>query len=95
MENREIAQEFEILGHKVTFRPEVQGTPVEASKVVALVRKELDDLAMKYPQLSQEQLALLACLKVAADKISLENGLKLEVQALKFSALDALELLKQ
>ncbi len=86
--------EFEILGCSVKFKSDTgaSGLPdgVEARAVVALVEDEIKALKSKAPDLDDGKVAILAALKIAADKLELELEYRDNIDRLQNSATKAL-----
>jgi cell division protein ZapA len=75
-------QEFSVLGCKVKYRPEQNDSHI-ARLVIEQVQEEVRQLQMKRPGLRDTDVAVLVALKMATEKLQLEdeykqNTLKLE-----------------
>lgn len=74
--------EFSVLGCKVKYRPEQNDSHI-AKAVIDLVLAEIQQLKINRPQLRDTDVAVLVALKIATEKLQLEeeykgNILKLE-----------------
>ena len=88
------AKEFEILGNKVKLTQSAD-EKVDPEYAVKLVRQEALNIKESAPNLSNERLFLLAALKLAADKLTLEEDIRKDVGQLQASAIDALHLIEE
>lgn len=83
-------QEFNVLGCKVKYKPE-QNDSHNAKAVIDLVMAEIQDLKSKRPMLRDTDVAVLVALKMATDKLQLENEYKENILRLEESLETALE----
>jgi cell division protein ZapA len=88
-------QEFEVLGFKVKLKPKVDGSSGNAQTVVDLVQTEALKIREAAPNLDSGQVALLVALKIAEDKIQIENEYKGNIDKLYSTACDALRLVDE
>jgi len=79
MSNKDEFKEFEILGHKVRFRPDNSGL-ITADRVVNLLKEELKDIDQKMDFSKSSVRAsdkfLLVALKLANDRLFMEDEVK-------------------
>lgn len=87
--------EFDVLGYRVKLRPDADGSNDSADKVVELVRKEALKIKESAPGLDKGQVAILVALKLASEKISLEEDFKENLEQLQLSARDALQYIEE
>ena len=87
-------KEFEILGNKVKLSQNAE-QKVDPEYVVALVRDEVLHIKEANSTLSNERAFMLAALKLAADKLTLEEDFKKDINQLQSSAADALHLIEE
>lgn len=83
-------QEFNVLGCKVTVKPE-QNDSHNAKAVIDLVLREIEELRLKRPKLRDTDVAVLVALKLATDKLQLENEYKENILKLEESLETALQ----
>lgn len=82
--------EFSVLGCKVKYRPEQNDSHI-AKAVIDLVLSEVQDLKMKRPMLKDTDVAVLVALKMATEKMQLEDEYKTNILKLESSLESALE----
>ena len=82
--------EFSVLGCKVKYRPEQNDSHI-AKAVIDLVLSEVQDLKMKRPMLKDTDVAVLVALKIATEKMQLEDEYKTNILKLESSLESALE----
>jgi cell division protein ZapA (FtsZ GTPase activity inhibitor) len=85
-------QEFDVLGCKVTCKPERHDSH-NAKAVIDLVLREIEDLRLKRPKLRDTDVAVLVALKLATEKLQLEDEYKANILKLEESLETALETL--
>jgi cell division protein ZapA len=85
-------KEFDVLGCKVTFKPE-RNDSHNAKAVIDLVLREIEDLRLKRPKLRDTDVAVLVALKIATDKMQLEDEYKENILKLEESLETALQAL--
>lgn len=95
MESNRKDLDFNVLGYKVTLKPDTDGVNSTAHKVVELVRSEAFKIQEKSPGLDRGQVALLVALQLASEKISLESEFKENVEKLQLTAKDALQYIEE
>jgi hypothetical protein len=82
-------QEFNVLGCKVKYKPE-QNDSQTAKVVIDRVMAEVQDLKAKRPLLRDTDVAVLVALKIATEKIELEDEYKANILKLEASLETAL-----
>lgn len=82
-------QEFNVLGCKVKYKPE-QNDSHNAKAVIDFVMAEIHDLKSKRPMLRDTDVAVLVALKMATEKMQLENEYKENILRLEESLETAL-----
>jgi cell division protein ZapA (FtsZ GTPase activity inhibitor) len=85
-------QEFDVLGCKVTYKPE-RNDSHNAKAVIDLIIREIDDLRLKRPKLRDTDVAVLVALKIATEKLQLEDEYKVNILKLEASLETALQTL--
>lgn len=84
-------KEFSVLGCKVKYRPEQNDSHI-AKAVIDLVLSEIQDLKTKRPMLKDTDVAVLVALKIATEKMQLEDEYKSNILKLESSLESALEI---
>ena len=77
-------QEFNVLGCKVKYRPE-QNDSHNAKAVIDLVISEIQELKIKRPMLRDTDVAVLVALKLATEKLQVEDEYKNNILKLEES----------
>jgi cell division protein ZapA len=85
-------QEYNVLGCKVKYRP-LQNDSQNAKVVIELVLREIEELKSKRPMLRDTDVAVLVALKLATEKIELEDEYKSNILKLEESLEMALQAL--
>jgi cell division protein ZapA (FtsZ GTPase activity inhibitor) len=85
-------QEFDVLGCKVTYKPE-RNDSHNAKAVIDLIIREIEDLRLKRPKLRDTDVAVLVALKIATEKLQLEDEYKTNILKLEESLETALQTL--
>lgn len=85
-------QEYNVLGCRVKYRP-LQNDSQNAKAVIDLVIREIDELKSKRPMLRDTDVAVLVALKLASEKIELEDEYKSNILKLEESLGMALQAL--
>ncbi len=83
-------QEFDVLGCKVKFKPSLNDSH-NAKAVIDLVLSEIQELKSKRPMLRDTDVAVLVALKMATDKIQIEDEYKSNILKLEASLETALQ----
>ncbi len=82
--------EFSVLGCKVKYRPEQNDSHI-AKSVIDLVVAEIQQLKISRPQLRDTDVAVLVALKIATEKLQLEDEYKGNILKLEGTLEQALE----
>lgn len=82
--------EFSVLGCKVKYRPERNDSHI-AKLVIDLVVAEIQQLKISRPQLRDTDVAVLVALKIATEKLQLEDEYKGNILKLEGTLEKALE----
>ncbi|MCK5074073.1 MAG: cell division protein ZapA [Bacteriovoracaceae bacterium] len=85
--------EFEVLGFKVRFRPDDDDSQVEANEVVEYIRKEAKKLKITSHDLESGEAAILLALRVAHDKLVLENEYRESIAKLHTETTEAIKII--
>lgn len=83
--------EFNVLGCKVKYRPE-QSDSHNAKAVIDLVMSEVQAIKSKRPMLKDTDVAVLVALKMATEKLQLEDEYKTNILKLEESLESALQI---
>ncbi len=83
-------EEFNVLGCKVKIRPEQNDAP-NALAVINLVNAEIQQLKISRPMLRDTDVAVLVALKMATEKLQLEDEYKTNIFKLESSLQEALQ----
>ncbi len=83
-------QEFNVLGCKVKYRPSLNDSH-NAKAVIDLVMLEIQELKNKRPMLRDTDVAVLVALKMATEKLELEDEYKNNILKLEESLETALQ----
>lgn len=83
-------QEFSVLGCKVKYRPNQNDSHI-AKAVIDLVLAEIQELKQKRPMLRDTDVAVLVALKIATDKMQIEDEYKNNIFKLEHSLESALQ----
>ena len=81
--------EIEILGCRVKTRPEDSDKDI-ADSVIRLVQKEVSELQKARPQLKSVDVAVLVALKIATEKVKMEQDFKSVILKIESSVESAL-----
>ncbi len=88
--------EFDVLGLNVKFKAEdQQNGAARPEDIVQLVRQEALALSAKSPTLERSKIAVLVALKLASDKLNLEQECQTNIDKLQSSARDALGFIEE
>jgi hypothetical protein len=85
-------KEFDVLGCKVKYRPELNDNH-NAKAVIDLVISEVQELKLKRPLLRDTDVAVLVALKMATEKMHIEDEYKANILKLEESLEAALQAL--
>ena len=92
MDNNLKNLEYNVLGYQVKFKPDDIDTDDASSKeVVDLVLKEASRIQNSAPHLQNGEVAVLVALKLASEKLNLNNEYMTNIGDLKKAAQDALQ----
>lgn len=83
-------QEFDVLGCKVKYLPE-HNESQNAKAVIDLVLREVSELKSKRPMLRDTDVAVLVALKIATEKMQVEDDFKANILKLEESLEMALQ----
>jgi len=81
--------EIDILGCRVKTRPEDNDKDI-AESVIRLVQREINELQKARPQLKSTDVAVLVALKIATEKVKMEQDFKSEILKIESSLESAL-----
>jgi cell division protein ZapA (FtsZ GTPase activity inhibitor) len=87
--------DFDVLGFKVSFKADHFADENTAQKIVDYVREEASKIKDRVPQLNQGQVAILAALQIASEKVSMEIECKDAINQLQLTAGDALKFIEE
>lgn len=87
-------REFEILGNKFRLKEE-EAKSAPALQAIDIVRDEISRLTSQMGNISREQVLILAALKIANEKIELEQAYSQKLHTLNQTAIDALNLIEE
>ena len=82
-------EEFNVLGCKVKYRPE-QNDSQNAKAVIDIVLREVEDLKVKRPMLKDTDVAVLVALKLATERLKIEDEYRTNILRLEVSLESAL-----
>lgn len=83
-------QEFDVLGCKVKYKPTLNDSH-NAKAVIDLVISEISELKSKRPGLRDTDVAVLVALKMATEKMQIEDEYKMNILKLEESLKMALQ----
>lgn len=86
--------EFNILGCQIRIKSD-QASHQQARRAVDIVNDEIEQLKRSNSKLKEVDVAVLAALKLATDKLDLEHEYKETTQALKAGINDALDFIEE
>ena len=95
MESIREEKEFNVLGYSIKFTAEESESSVSAADVVGYVQKIAEEIRLKSPHLDIGQVATLAALKIANEKISIERDFENNISKLHMTACDALQFIEE
>ncbi|ATH09220.1 cell division protein ZapA [Halobacteriovorax marinus] len=95
MESIREEKEFNVLGYKIKFTPDESEASISADEVVSYVQQITEEIRQKSPQLDIAQVATLAALKVANEKLSIEKDFENNISRLHTTACDALQFIEE
>jgi hypothetical protein len=94
MNYNEGKSEFNVLGYKVVFRPDGDGSNQAPERIVNHVQNEADILSKSMPNLEPGQIAILLALRFARENLDLKTEFKDSIDKLHTNAKDALQYLE-
>ncbi len=77
-------EEFNVLGCKVKYRPE-QNDSQNSKAVIDIVLREVEDLKFKRPMLKDTDVAVLVALKLATERLQIEDEYRTNILRLEAS----------
>lgn len=91
--------EFVVLGQKIKWRPtpsdQTTRADIPAQAVVDKVNQMAASISRQYPQLAQDQVAVLVSLQLAHAKLELEAEFKDQITEFEASTKEALQLIEE
>ncbi|MBF0298738.1 MAG: cell division protein ZapA [Oligoflexia bacterium] len=90
-------KEYEVLGLKVRYRSENldSNERVDAQDVINLANKEMNAIKTASPNLSREEWAILAALKLAQDYIAIKQEYKKSLEKMDLVSSDVLKTIEE
>lgn len=88
-------KEFNVLGYSIKFTPQEDETEVSAEETVSYVQQIAEEIRVKAPHLEVGQVAVLAALKIANEKLSIEKDFEQNISKLHLTACDALQFIEE
>ncbi|MFT6068540.1 MAG: cell division protein ZapA (FtsZ GTPase activity inhibitor) [Bacteriovoracaceae bacterium] len=95
MNSKQENLDFDVLGFKVSFKPDHFADQSTAERIVDYVREEASKIKDRVPHLDQGQVAILAALQIASEKVSMEIECKDAINQLQVTADDALKFIEE
>lgn len=95
MESIREEKEFNVLGYNIKFTADESESSIPASEVVSYVQQVSEEIRQKSPQLDIGQVATLAALKIANEKLSIERDFENNISKLHTTACDALQFIEE
>lgn len=86
--------EFNILGCQIRIKPD-EARDQQAKRAIDIVNHEIENLKKSSPKLSDLDCAVLTALKIASDKLDVENEYRETTLALKTGINDALDFIEE
>ena len=87
--------DYDILGYKVKLSADGDNTQVGAKEVVDMVLKHTQIIKKQCPQLERGEVAVLAALALAKEKLALSSEYKDNIAHLEVTASSALNLIEE
>ena len=89
-------KEFVVLGQKLKLnRSSETFEDISPEQIVEYLNREADIIREKSPDLQMNQVAILAGLKIAADKLAIEKDFRGSVERFRSTASDALQFIEE
>ena len=85
-------QEFNVLGCKVKYQPSLNDSH-NAKAVIGVVVREVEELKSRRPMLRDTDVAVLVALKIATERLQLEDEYKSNILKLEESLGQALQVM--
>lgn len=86
---------YDILGYKIKLSPDSEDSQVRADDVVDMVLKYTEQIQAQGPHLERGEVALLAALTLAKEKLLLSKEYKDNINELEHTAHSALSLIEE
>lgn len=86
---------FEVLGQRIKLKKDEALLGVGPSDIVGFVQSEAFKIMSQAPHLNQSQVAVLLALKLAGDRLALEKEYRENIQQLRSSAAEALQIIEE
>ena len=86
--------EFNILGCQIRIKQD-EARDEQAKQAIDIVNQEIETLKRSNPKIKDMDCAVLAALKLASEKIDVENDYKETAKALKAGITDALDFIEE
>ena len=83
--------EYDVLGYRVNLADSSGCGRVSADEIVNLVKREAELIQSNKPNLNRGQIATLVALKMAADKLALDQDFKQSVNQFQVNTRNAIE----
>ena len=72
-ESEEVIKNFTILGQEIKLKESEKHSEIRPDVIVDFVNREVEEIKMSSPHINDNQASLLLCLKLAQEKLSLEE----------------------
>ena len=95
MNNKQEDLDFDVLGFRVRFKADQFSSEITAQEIVDYVRGEASKIKDRVPHLNQGQVAILAALQIASEKLSMEVECRDAIEELQHTAGDALKFIEE
>lgn len=95
MNNATNTKDYEILGYKVTLKNTDTPSLVGPDEIVELVREKSQEILKMAPHLEKGQVAVLAALSIAEEKLKMDQDFQTDIKDLHFKANNALKALER
>lgn len=95
MDSKREVKEFNVLGYNVRLKADESNGEIAPQRIVDLVQAEIEAIKKKAPSLGPGETAVLAALKIASDKLSLDDEYKDSVMRMSRAAKDALNYIEE
>ncbi|OUR93671.1 hypothetical protein A9Q84_19595 [Halobacteriovorax marinus] len=88
-------KEFNVLGYSIKLTAQEDETQVSAEETVGYVQQIAEEIRLKSPQLEAGQVAVLAALKIANERLTIERDFEQNISKLHSTACDALQFIEE